>query len=243
MTAEFVTAIAVVAVFSVVQSIFGMGVLIFGTPTLLLIGHDFVDAITILVPASFAISLLQIATSAKDRVAVSGYLYLFCLPGIGLGLWVIQGGALGSWINILIGAVLLISAGLRLWPASHAWMAAALKKYTLIYHGVMGLVHGLTNLGGSLLAILATTQHSEKGAVRYTVAHYYLAFGAIQIVLIATLLGEAEGLLRNLPMAGIAAAVYLLIGNRLFLRTAGSVYHHGLSLFISAYGIAVLLSH
>ncbi len=242
MTAEFATAMAVVAVFSVVQSIFGMGVLIFGTPTLLLLGHDFIDAIIILVPASFAISALQIVTSGKDRVAVSRYLYLLCLPGIGVGLWIIQGGALGSWINILIGAVLLVSAALRLWPASHAWMAEALKKHALIYHAVMGLVHGLTNLGGALLAILATSQHSEKGAIRYTVAHYYLAFGAIQILLIATLLGEAERLLHSLPMAGIAAIVYLAIGNRLFLRTANPIYHHGLTLFISAYGIAVLLS-
>ncbi|MBT3173159.1 MAG: hypothetical protein HN333_17205, partial [Rhodospirillaceae bacterium] len=78
--------------------------------------------------------------------------------------------------------------------------------------------------------------------IRYTVAHYYLAFGAIQIILIAALLGEAEALLDNLPMAGIAAAVYLLIGNRLFLRTANPLYHNGLTLFISAYGIAVLLT-
>ena len=101
----------------------------------------------------------------------------------------------------------------------------------------------MTNLGGALLAILATGQHSEKGAIRYTVAHYYLAFGAVQILMIVTLFDETERLLQSLPMAGIAAAVYLLIGNRLFLRTANPVYQNGLTLFISVYGIAVLLSH
>ncbi|MBT5037217.1 MAG: TSUP family transporter [Rhodospirillaceae bacterium] len=242
MTADFLTVMAIVAVLSVVQSIFGMGVLIFGTPTLLLLGYDFVSAISILVPASFAISLLQVTTAGKERVAISRHLYLLCLPGIGIGLWVIKGDALGSWINYLIGAVLLVSAALRLWGRSHAWLADAMKKHSPAYHLVMGLTHGLTNLGGALLAILATSQHSEKGAIRYTVAHYYLAFGAIQIILIAALLGEAEALLHNLPMAGIAAAVYLLIGNRLFLRTANPLYHNGLTLFISAYGIAVLLT-
>ncbi len=243
MTADFLTVMAVVAIFSVVQSIFGMGVLIFGTPTLLLLGYDFISAISILVPASFAISLLQVTTSGKDRVAISRNLYLLCLPGIGLGLWVIKGDALGSWVNYLIGAVLLISAALRLWGRSHVWLSGALKKHSMLYHLVMGLTHGLTNLGGALLAILAASQHSEKSAIRYTVAHYYLAFGTIQIILIATLLGEAEALLHNLPMAGIAAAVYLLIGNRLFLRTANPLYHNGLTLFILAYGIAVLLSN
>ena len=118
-----------------------------------------------------------------------------------------------------------------------------MKKHSMIYHLVMGLIHGLTNLGGALLAILATSQHHEKGAIRYTIAHYYLAFGALQIILIATLLGEAEALLHNLPMAGIAAAVYLLIGNRLFTRTSNPLYHHGLTLFICAYGVAVLLTN
>ena len=243
MTAEFFTVMAVIAVLSVVQSVFGMGVLIFGTPTLLLLGYDFTEAICLLVPASFVISLLQVTTSRKDRVAVSRHLYLICLPGIGIGLWIIQGSAMGSWVNILIGAVMLVSAVLRLWPRSHAWLSGVVKKHSMLYHAVMGLVHGLTNLGGALLAILATGQHSEKGAIRYTVAHYYLAFGAVQILMIATLLGETERLLQSLPMAGIAAAVYLLIGNRIFLWTANPIYQNGLTLFIFVYGIAVPLSH
>jgi uncharacterized membrane protein YfcA len=242
MTSDFIIVMAVVAVFSLVQSIFGMGVLIFGTPMLLLLGHDFVDAISALVPASFAISLLQLATSHKERVSVSWHLYLPCLPAIGLGLWIVRSGDIGDWIHFPIGAVLLLSAGLRLWSKPHDWLAATLQKHSMLYHGVMGLVHGLTNLGGALLAILATGRHREKDAIRYTVAYYYAAFGAIQIVLIATLLGEAEQLLHNLPMAGIAAAVYLAIGNRLFRVTANRIYHYGLTLFILAYGIAVLLS-
>ena len=181
MTAEFFTVMAVIAVLSVVQSVFGMGVLIFGTPTLLLLGYHFTEAICLLVPASFVISLLQLTTSRQDRVAVSRNLYLICLPGIGIGLWIIQGSVMGSWVNILIGAVMLVSAVLRLWPRSDAWLSGVVKKHSMLYHAVMGLVHGLTNLGGALLAILATGQHSEKGAIRYTVAHYYLAFGSVQI--------------------------------------------------------------
>ena len=100
MTAEFFTVMAVIAVLSVVQSGFGMGVLIFGTPTLLLLGKDFTEAICMLVPASFVISLLQLTTSRQDRVVVSRHLYLICLPGIGVGLWIIQVSAMGSWVNI-----------------------------------------------------------------------------------------------------------------------------------------------
>ena len=54
--------------------------------------------------------------------------------------------------------------------------------------------------------------------------------------------GEAEAMLYNLPMAGVAAAIYLLVGNRLFLRTANPVYHHGLTLFTLIYGITLLIT-
>ena len=242
MTTDYIIVLAIVAVLSVVQSIFGMGVLIFGTPTLLLLGYDLITAIGILVPASFTISLLQVATAGLSRVPVSRNLYWLCLPGIGIGLWVIQGGSLGSWLNYLIGATLLTSACLRLWGGPHIWLSNALKKHSIAYHLLMGLIHGLTNLGGALLAVLATSLHQEKSSIRYTVAHYYMSFGAIQILLIAFLFGEAEAMLYNLPMAGVAAAIYLLVVNRLFLRTANPVYHHGLTLFTLIYGITLLIT-
>jgi hypothetical protein len=43
---------------SIVQSVFGAGVLLFGTPILLLLGHLFVDALVVLLPISVAINLL-----------------------------------------------------------------------------------------------------------------------------------------------------------------------------------------
>ena len=49
-----------VIVTSVVQSIFGVGVLLFGTPLLLLLGYDFLDALITLLPISIAINSFQI---------------------------------------------------------------------------------------------------------------------------------------------------------------------------------------
>jgi len=242
MSPDYLIVLAVVAALSVVQSIFGMGILIFGTPTLLLLGHDFVTAIAFLVPASFAVSVLQVVTAGATRVPVSRNLYLLCVPGIGVGLWLIQGSSVGGWVNYIIGAMLLVSAGLRLWRGSQEWLSVGLRRYSAAYHLVMGLTHGLTNLGGALLAILASGLHEDKQAVRYTVAHYYVAFGAIQLILIGTLLDQGMALLQNLPMAAVSVVIYLLVGNRLFLRASGRLYHHGLTAFAVAYGIAVLLT-
>ena len=45
---------AIIALLAVVQSIFGMGILVFGTPTLLLIGFDFTTVLGLLLPSSMA---------------------------------------------------------------------------------------------------------------------------------------------------------------------------------------------
>ena len=57
MTVDILLAVVVT---SVIQSIFGVGVLLFGTPILLLLGYEFIYALTILLPISIAINSLQI---------------------------------------------------------------------------------------------------------------------------------------------------------------------------------------
>ena len=241
MTIEYLVILAVIAVLSVVQSFFGMGVLVFGTPTFLLMGYDFITTLGYLLPASFAISLLQVLTAGSNRIPVSRYLYLLCLPGIGVGLWLTEASSLASWTNILIGCTLLLSALVRFWSPSQRLLSALLEQHLPAYHLVMGVTHGLTNLGGALLTILASGRNSEKEAIRYTVAHYYLTFSSVQMLLMATIMGHHNILISNLPAAIIAAVVYLFIGNGLFTRSSNQSYNVALNLFIVVYGVVVLL--
>ncbi|MHA1567405.1 MAG: hypothetical protein ACTSX7_19005 [Alphaproteobacteria bacterium] len=241
MTPEYLIIVAVVAVLSVVQAYFGMGVLIFGTPSLLLLGYDFITTLGFLLPASFAISLLQVLTAGADRVPVSRYLYLLCLPGIVAGLWFTASSPLGSWTKILIGGTLLLSALVRFWPPSREMLGAMLERHLPSYHLAMGTIHGLTNLGGAFLAILASGTNTQKEAIRYTVAHYYLAFSLIQMTLLATAMGQHKALFANLPLAALSAAVYLFVGNYIFSRASNPSYNFSLTVFIAVYGVIVLL--
>lgn len=50
----------VIMLFSVIQSIFGMGILVFGTPALLLLGYDFSSVLGLLLPSSVLISFTQL---------------------------------------------------------------------------------------------------------------------------------------------------------------------------------------
>ncbi len=240
MTVDYLSILAVIAVLSVVQSLFGMGVLVFGTPTLLLMGYDFVTTLSYLLPASFAISLLQVVGSKAAEKRVSPYLYWLCLPGIGVGFWLTEIGPLASWTHVLIGFTLLFSALLRFRAPSRTKIGAFLDRSLPAYHLVMGLVHGLTNLGGALLAILAAARSSDKGVIRNTVAHYYLAFSTVQMGFMIVVMGQGGLLLTHGLTALVSASVYLLIGRRIFIRTPNPAYNATLTAFIAAYGLVVL---
>jgi uncharacterized membrane protein YfcA len=241
MSPEYFLILAVIAVLSIVQSLFGMGVLVFGTPTLLLMGYDFITTLGYLLPASFAISLLQVLTAGSDRVPVSRYLYLLSLPAIAIGLWFADAGPLASWTKILIGGTLLLSALVRLWPSAQRPFTVLLKNHSPTYHLIMGATHGLTNLGGALLAILASGTNSDKKAIRYTIAHYYLAFSIVQMLSMAIIMGHSNMLIANLPATAVSAVVYLFIGNRIFSQTSTLAYNKALAMFIAVYGVVVLL--
>jgi hypothetical protein len=53
--------LAAILLRATIQSLFGMGVLLFGTPILLVLGYDFITALTILPPISLTINLLQVS--------------------------------------------------------------------------------------------------------------------------------------------------------------------------------------
>ena len=241
MPTEVLAVIGVIAAFSVVQSIFGLGILVFGTPTLLLMGYPFTETLTYLLPASLAISLLQVSTAGAFRPKVSPFLFTVCLPGIVAGLWAVGASEIPRGSDYLVGITLLASAILRLSGSAERQMAAFLRKHLAIYHLVMGLVHGLTNLGGAMLSILAIATNSEKPMIRNTVAIYYLVFGIVQIVVLIAVLEFGDAILSNMFTAVISSATYLLVGNRLFLRVDNPRFNLAFSGFMAAYGIVVLL--
>ena len=76
---------------SVLQSIFGTGILLFGTPVLLMLGNNFQTTLTILLPASILVNCFQLMNNLKN---IDQHFYknliLFCLPGIFITLYFFQ---------------------------------------------------------------------------------------------------------------------------------------------------------
>ena len=195
-----------VAVTSFIQSIFGVGILLFGTPLLMLQGYNFHQSVFILLPISLLINLFQIF---KDHSAIDLDFYkkilIYATPFIVIFLLFINKTKIN--IGILIGVILLLVAAKDFSIRANK-IVNLLVRYEKSYLIIMGIVHGLTNLGGSLLTIVVHAKDYEKRMIRATIAASYATFATFQIV---TLLISGFDIEIKLSMSVLSLAVGLTI--------------------------------
>lgn len=204
-----------IIVTSFIQSIFGVGVLLFGTPLLLLQGHNFIDALVVLLPISLLINMIQIA---KDYRSVDFDLFkkvlVYTIPFIVIFLFIVT--RLKINIGIIIGVFLLFVAA-----KDHSLrvnkVIKFLVRYEKVYFIIMGIVHGLTNLGGSLLTAIIHSKEYEKHTTRATVAVSYASFAIFQIL---TLMASGYNVDIKLSEIGI----YLIVSITIFIFTEKIIY-------------------
>ena len=91
---------------SIIQSLFGVGVLLFGTPMMLLLNYDFIESLLILLPVSATINLMQVL---KDSEYINKKIYksilIYTIPFIVLTLFLIQKSSVN--LDIIIGLFLI----------------------------------------------------------------------------------------------------------------------------------------
>jgi hypothetical protein len=175
----------VVFLFSIVQSLLGVGLLLFGTPTLMLLGMNFGDTLAILLPCSVAVNLCQLRKGLPKSRAVLFRMMRITLPMLFLGLLVVLGGLNVRWMPILVGAALIGLGVLRVWRSAASWLNRLVTHYQRLYMAVMGLVHGVSNMGGGLLVVFASAVSKDKEEIRKTVALGYLMFALTQLITLA----------------------------------------------------------
>ena len=61
------------------------------------------------------------------------------------------------------------------------------------------------------------------------------------MLLLATIMGHHDILIANVPAAAISSLVYLVVGNRIFIRTSNQSFGVAFTIFTAIYGVAVLL--
>ena len=169
-----------VAVSSFIQSIFGVGVLLFGTPLLMLQGYDFFQAVIVLLPISLLINLSQIVKDHKSvDIAFYKKIIVYTIPFIVIFLAVLNEIKIN--IGLLISVLLLFVAAKDFSDRVNNFVSLVVR-HERSYFILMGIVHGLTNLGGPLLTVAVHSKGYEKRTTRATVAASYATFATFQIV-------------------------------------------------------------
>ena len=200
---------------SIIQSLFGVGILLFGTPILLLFGFDFITILTILLPISLIINSFQLVVSYKDIDFVFyKRMLIYTVPFIVLFLFFVTSTKLN--INPFVGCFLVLIALQKQFPKLNKQLHNFMK-FESIYLALMGIIHGLTNLGGSLLTAVIHNKELPKENTRATIAVCYLTFALFQIL---TLYFMSD----NFNINFIDYAIYWLLGVGIFIIVEKQLY-------------------
>jgi len=228
-----------VLVASLIQSLFGVGVLLLGTPWMLMLGMDFTATLQLLLPISLTISLFQLKGCHQhvDRSILREIIF-FCLPAIGVALWMST-----RWsppLEIIV-AIIVLTFSLQDRLDFIRRSLRQLLKFQRSYITIMGLVHGASNLGGSMLTALAFGKGLDRHISRATVVAGYTLFAIIQLAVL-TLAGDnwqvskATGV--GLMLTG--TITFWLTENYLFPKFDSQRYRTGLELLLITTGIILL---
>ena len=167
---------------SLFQSLFGIGLLLFGTPTFLFIGYDFESTLALLLPISVTISFLQIMYEKSSIRSLASEFNIFCLPYLVIFLLLVIN--LGNVIEIrtYVAAALIISSILILNKNRFIKIDTFILKYRKLSLVFIGTVHGFTNMGGSFLSMFSTVVTADRASARKYIAFGYLVMGTLQYI-------------------------------------------------------------
>ncbi len=232
----------VVVVYAVVQSIFGVGLLVFGTPTLLLMGFSFGEILAYLLPASIAISLLQLMHGGGfgiDGLRRQFLIYTAPLVLVGAAVILTVGSSLD--IRLLVGLMLVVSGAIRLFPRLREAGGRLIRRRLPVSLTVLGVVHGLSNLGGGVLTLIVGSIYETKDDIRRQIAFCYLAMAVVQVGVLALTVDAdlVPWLLVALP--ALAAMTFVAVGNRAFQATSQRGYQISLTALIITFGVGLMV--
>ena len=208
----------------------------------LILGYDFANTINILMPISITISILQFLKSrVKDQKFIKEY-NVFCLPFLVIFLIIALKFKYILDFKLLVGLLLVFSSILILNKkrfSSFKETFFKLKKIVLI--GI-GCVHGLTNMGGSFLAIFSTLiSQNKKEVARYYICYGYLIMGILQYFTV--LLLSFKSLDFNKLFYILFALIVYFPAQKLFKNIKDRKFSKYINIIALVYGLLILSTY
>ena len=181
-----------------IQSVAGVGVLVLGTPTLLLLDISLIETMNYLLPISIITSLANLIIM-KLRINSLSYdksrfilFFIICIPFVFVGLIILK------LVNDLIKIDYLVSIIIILTLIFKKKISLISKNLSLkankIILMIIGIIHGLTNSGGTLLSILLININTSKKRSRSEITLFYFFLALIQFILFYFIFGITQNI-------------------------------------------------
>ena len=197
------------------QSSIGVGVLVLGTPFLLLLKYNIVEVIFILLPISIFTSLINliIIRFSQKKLYVSTHngivkFFAVCIPSIVVGLVILKYAQEYINFELLVSVVIILSILLVLLKDK---IQVRINFFRISILSVVGVIHGLTNSGGTLMS-LALSNDNEKDNARYSITFFYLVLASFQYLVTVIIFYELYFLPKNILLL-LALTFGVILGN------------------------------
>ena len=235
--------VLVIVGFAVVQSVFGVGLLVFGTPALLLMGLSFETTLAYLLPTSLVISALQLVGSGGVRLdAMRRQFLVFTAPLVIIGTAFILTAGAGMDIQLIVGAMLIVSGIIRLMEPVRQWASGLARRHLPWFLSVLGGVHGLSNLGGGVLTVIVGAVYDDKNEIRSQIAFGYGLMALLQLITLRITSPQLDvDRLMLLLLPVLAGLIYLLAGNRAFRAASQTAFQAALTALIIVFGLLLVV--
>ena len=167
---------------STIQSIAGVGVLVLGTPILLVLNYSIIETMFFLLPISIISSfgnliLIDLIFKIRDRVDLKllKYFFIFCFPSICFGLIVIKNFNELINFNLLVSLIIIFSIIIKIKFEKFFFNLSKNSKKIITFF--IGFIHGLTNSGGTLLSLFISSKDKKNvNLIRFEIHLLYFFF-------------------------------------------------------------------
>ena len=184
----------IITILSIFQTIAGVGILVLGTPILLLMGLEMIEVMSLLLPLSMINSLINLIylghnnQNIKINRDIKYYFFLICLPGIFFGLFFLKKFSNLINLNLLVCFVIWIVIFFSYANYKNNFDLINRFKKSMIF--LTGFVHGITNSGGSILSMLIIKSYIKNiNYIRYQIIFFYFFLALFQYITIIFLFG------------------------------------------------------
>ena len=234
MFSELINFILVVSLV-IIQSIAGIGVLVIGTPTLLFLNSSIIETMNYLLPISIFTSLLNLLIMKLKTESFYYNLdrlksfFIICIPFVFFGLIILKYSHSIINYDYLVSIIIILTLIFRNKISSYL-KGVSLKVNKLILM-IIGIIHGMTNSGGTLLSILLLNLNKSKKNSRSEITLFYFFLALLQFILFYFIFGLSENIYKY-HLVIIYIVIGTILGN-IFLKFTKDILFRRLIFFLA----------